>query len=148
MNKSIGCFLVCLILAFPAFCEKDDLSIQVSPWDTDIRTTKPFDVKVYISNKSENDNSLGIFACRSWRTDNPSIQVVDKICVIAGIACKVLKPGEKIEELVTLRLSDSEKAGRFTFKLGFNACFCDGTSQLGCIEEKSYWSDPITIQVQ
>jgi hypothetical protein len=156
MKEITSAALLLVIIALPSFCQKDELSVKVTIKDKTVEAAKGFTLQGSVTNVSKKGKSIIITGCDYsplWTLDNKSIAFEVIGCFKNTIDCRVIKPDETIAwgySQVYFWKPDQVETGDFTFKLGFKASFCKGSlfPDLKVLKEKTYWSDPITVQVQ
>jgi hypothetical protein len=155
MKTIILAGLLLTFIAPPSFCQKNELSVKVTIKDRIIKAAKGFAVQGSVTNISKKDQSIVIVGCDYsdlWTVDNQSIEFPLIGCFKNILECKALKPGETIEwplQQLLFRKLDHVKTGSLTFKLGFNASYCQGDvshRNLNILKKQTYWSDPITVR--
>jgi|WetSurMetagenome_2_1015567.scaffolds.fasta_scaffold547898_2 hypothetical protein len=159
MKTLILATLFLAIFTVPSFCQKDEFAVDVQLKNHVFSAATPY-VSVYLSvaNVSENEQSIIDYTCSSdprWKVDNSSFGIPKPYCRNDAMKCRVLKSGESLKVPLPIPVyrvkPDQMETGDAVIKFGFTAFFCQGstgTGDLKILKEKTYWSDPITVQVQ
>ncbi|MDP2923002.1 MAG: hypothetical protein Q8O30_04705, partial [Candidatus Omnitrophota bacterium] len=139
----LAAIFIAVITPF-AFCQKDELSVEVVPKKAllVINSDVFLPVLTRVINTTDKEQAIYMWSCcyeDSWNVDNPLIVVDRAVCVENHMYSKLLKPGEKFEKDIQLRMSDQAKPGDITFRLGFHSSKNETNHRK--TEEKIYWSN-------
>lgn len=148
MNKLL-LFVVILNIFLPlAFCQGDELSVEVIPHTTTVYVSGDFMNTIRITNVSDREQVFCYLGCQSLKTDS-SLIFFPYMCLSTISSPKRLGPGEKIEMQLRLRISEKANPKEFTFRVSFQS-FCSIAHDISpTIQEgKKFWSNPITIKIK
>ena len=144
-----GIFLFLLIsscgFSVPSYAEDPSLTIQAAPDQNTAKLGMMFLTRVRVVNSSA-DTTTGFWAntCsyeKHWMTDNPAVFIQSWTCNENTLEEVTLEPEAAYEKNVILYISQQEKTGPVSFRLGFKRM-----SENGDIAEP-LWSDPVTMTV-
>jgi len=131
-----------------AFCQQDELSVEVMPHTTTAYVSGDFMNTIRITNVSDRDQAFCFLGCYSLKTDS-SLIFFPYMCLSNMSLPKRLGPGERIEMQLYLRISEKANPKEFTFRVSFQS-FCSAVRDISpTIQEgKAFWSNPVTIKIK
>ncbi len=148
--------LTTLILFFMGslgYGQDSGLRVEIKPEQTTVKNDEEISVMTKIINTSHTDQHLQIWGCSyydNWSVDSPFIKLQDWPCEKNPINDVVLKPKEKYENKLSLKITvpaEEVLVKQINFRLGFKPWW--ELTKGNIIPNSSVvWSNPITIKIK